>query len=130
MLIAQSTQEASKFARHAKRQRLNPEDINMALKLRNLEPLYGYGVCAAAADDVVFRKVPASDVFVTPDAPLSLADLVAASASALPALPPSIAWQAHWLAVEGVQPAIPENPLARASFADVSILNNARFFRH
>lgn len=30
-------QEARKFARHAKRRRLNPDDINHALKSRNLE---------------------------------------------------------------------------------------------
>lgn len=97
--------------RHSKRRKLNPEDINLALNLRNLEPLYGYGMTPEVKGEKLFRRAGTSDTFHIPDKVINLTDLV--NQTRLPALPPDITWQAHWLAVEGVQPAIPENPLIR-----------------
>ncbi len=59
-------QEALKFAKHCKRQKLTTEDINNALRLRNVEPMYGFSnnkdpakfVRAAGHPDVYFVQDP------------------------------------------------------------------------
>ena len=95
--------------RHSKRRKLNTEDINHALKLRNLEPLYGYGVSSEVGGEPLFRRAAGTqDVFYLPDTVVNLTDLI--TKPRLPTLPTDVSWRAHWLAVEGVQPAIPENP--------------------
>ncbi|KAG5461803.1 MAG: hypothetical protein BJ554DRAFT_5950 [Olpidium bornovanus] len=55
------------------------------------------------------RKVPTSsmDLFYLEDEEL---DFDAILSAPLPAIPLDVTWTAHWLAVEGVQPAIPQNP--------------------
>lgn len=40
--VREVVQDALKFAKHSKRTRLNTEDVNNALRLRNVEPLYGF----------------------------------------------------------------------------------------
>ena len=44
-------QTAQKFAMHSKRRKLNPEDLDLALRAQGQEPLYG--LCAA--DHIPFR---------------------------------------------------------------------------
>ena len=41
-------------------------------------------------------------------------DLTDLSSSPMPKIPPSTTLRAHWLAIDGVQPSIPENPPAQS----------------
>lgn len=107
------SQEAAKFTRHSKRQRLNPQDVNAALRLRNLEPLYGYESCGTDANrgsNKEFKKCPgSSNVFYVPD-DVNVVDLSQFIKTPLPKCPADVTLTSHWLAVEGVQPRITENP--------------------
>merc|ERR1719272_605069 len=117
--IRELTQEAAKFTRHSNRQRLNPQDVNAALRLRNLEPLYGYESSGKVGDEAaggsskeppLFKKCPgSSNVFYVPD-DVNVVDLSRFIKTPLPKCPATVTLTSHWLAVEGVQPRITENP--------------------
>eukprot|EP00850_Spirogloea_muscicola_P018120 SM000162S02398 [mRNA] locus=s162:315977:320001:- [translate_table: standard] len=102
-------QEAVKCMRHAKRCVLTTEDVNSALSLRNVERLYGF----QSSDSLRFCKALGhSDLYYVDDRDLDFREIVEAP---LPRPPLDTSVVAHWLAVEGVQPAIPENsPLETA----------------
>jgi len=157
--VREIVQEAVKFMRHSKRAHLTTGDLDAALRLRNVEPLYGMGV----SDPLRFSKVthvamPASasvaatsavvasggggggttggsnagggsgpgaaatGVAVTAVAPGEFTtedlyflvdrevDLAAILKYPLPPPPVAPTVKAHWLAIEGVQPAIAQNP--------------------
>eukprot|EP00850_Spirogloea_muscicola_P021168 SM000239S08073 [mRNA] locus=s239:3886:7958:+ [translate_table: standard] len=96
-------QEAVKCMRHAKRCVLTTEDVNSALSLRNVERLYGF----QSSDSLRFCKALGhSDLYYVDDRDLDFREIVEAP---LPRPPLDTSVVAHWLAVEGVQPAIPEN---------------------
>ena len=98
-------QDALKFARHSKRSAISTEDVNASLRLRDVEPLYGF---PAGAGPVPFREVPGQpELFFQEQKELQLKDVLAAK---LPRPPVAVNVVPHWLAVEGVQPVIPENP--------------------
>ncbi|OQR84460.1 transcription initiation factor TFIID subunit 6 [Achlya hypogyna] len=101
-------QDAIKFQRHARRETLTTRDINHALSARNMEVLYGYG----GGDGMSYRKV-APGLFVPEDPEVAVTDILNAPLPLCP-LVPSV--NMHWLAVEGVQPQIPENDVLEASF--------------
>ena len=62
-------QDAQKFARHAKRVRLTPDDVNAALRLRNFEPMFGY---VASKQPKEFARLPGHpDVSIVRDRELS-----------------------------------------------------------
>ena len=97
-------QEALKFMSHGRRNSLSTEDINYALRLRNAEPLYGFA----------YREVPHfcragghADVFYLEDPEINLADILS---EPLPPIPVEPSFTTHWLAINGVQPTIPQNP--------------------
>lgn len=101
-------QEAIKCMRHSKRTTLTTEDVNSALRLRNVEPVYGF----ASGDPLRFKRaVGHTDLFYIDDKDLEFKDV---TETPLPRAPLDTAVVAHWLAIEGVQPAIPENPLPEA----------------
>ena len=98
-------QDACKFMRHSKRTELSTEDVNASLKLREVEPLYGF---PAGAGPIPFREVPGHpELFIQENREIELKDVLAAK---LPRPPIAVNVVPHWLAVEGVQPLIPENP--------------------
>ncbi|KAF6033761.1 Taf6 [Bugula neritina] len=98
-------QDAVKMALHCKRTKLTTQDIDYTLKMNNYEPLYGF----TSADYIPFRNASGGgrQLHFLDDKELDLDEI---SAKPLPKIPLQTSLKAHWLAIEGVQPAIPENP--------------------
>jgi len=100
--IREMIQEATKFMRHSKRSVLTTEDINNALRLRNVEILYGY----SNKEPLHFIRA-GKDLFYVEDRELEFKEVIDVP---LPKTPRDTTLAAHWLAIEGVQPQIPQNP--------------------
>lgn len=96
-------QEASKFMLASHRTKLTISDINYALTSRNVEPLFGYD----SQETLVFRGLPCN-IYYVPDEEIDLEEYVNKS---LPKIPLKPYIQSHWLAIEGVQPPIQQNPV-------------------
>ena len=105
-------QEACKFMRHSRRGTLSTRDVNYALRTMGIEQLYGF----FSSEPLRFEKVPGSKggLYAVHDPIINLDDLIN---QPLPACPREPTLGAHWMAIEGVQPAIPENPSAVAASA-------------
>jgi transcription initiation factor TFIID subunit 6 len=71
------------------RQRLHAADINLALQLQGSDKLYGMHATNPHQQKVLLADILKED---------------------MPAAPTEIAMKQHWLAVDGIQPDIPENP--------------------
>uniref|UniRef100_A0A7S2XER1 TAF6 C-terminal HEAT repeat domain-containing protein n=1 Tax=Lotharella oceanica TaxID=641309 RepID=A0A7S2XER1_9EUKA len=90
--------------KHSKRDVMTTEDIDCALRLLNVESLYGY----SSSDPITFEKAEEyDDLFFVKDQVLSFSSILNDS---LPKPPPEPTFSVHWLAVEGQQPSIPQNP--------------------
>jgi transcription initiation factor TFIID subunit 6 len=109
-------QEARKFMSHSRRTKLTVEDLNFALDQFGEQPLLGYDglealqfkpVQAGQAGLSTSSLPSAGMVWVVPGEEVSLEDVLA---EPLPKAPQPITLSGHWLAIEGVQPQIPENP--------------------
>ena len=101
-------QDACKFMRHSKRTELSTDDINSSLVMRRCEPVYGF---PAGAGPIPFHEVPGHpELYIPENKIIDLKDILAAK---LPRPPIAVNVVPHWLAVEGVQPLIPENPAPR-----------------
>ena len=100
-------QEAHKFMRHSKRTVLRTSDISHALRVLNVEPLYGF----AANNPVKYCEAPLAPgqppIYYIDDEEIEFEKIINAP---LPKVPREVSYTAHWLAIEGVQPAIPQNP--------------------
>jgi len=104
-------QEAIKCMRHSKRTVLTADDMDSALNLRNIEPIYGF----ASGDPLKFKRaIGHKDLFYLDDREVDFKEVIDAP---LPKAPLDTAVVTHWLAIEGVQPAIPENPPIEAIVA-------------
>uniref|UniRef100_A0A9I9D7P7 TATA box binding protein associated factor (TAF) histone-like fold domain-containing protein n=1 Tax=Cucumis melo TaxID=3656 RepID=A0A9I9D7P7_CUCME len=102
-------QEAIKCMRHSKRTTLTADDVDGALNLRNVEPMYGF----SSGGLLRFRRaIGHRDLFYLEDKDLEFKEIIDAP---LPKAPLDTAVFCHWLAIEGVQPAIPENAPVEAS---------------
>jgi transcription initiation factor TFIID subunit 6 len=98
-------QEASKVARHSRRKKMTTGDIDCALRTKNVEPVYGFD----SSEYLPFRHTSGGgkEIFYVDDKEMDLMDFVTTPLPKVP-LEPSI--HAHWLAVDGIQPVVPENP--------------------
>ncbi|EPT05360.1 hypothetical protein FOMPIDRAFT_1111798 [Fomitopsis schrenkii] len=109
--IHQVVEEAARFMRHARRTTMTTSDIDQALRVLNIEPLYGH----TSHNPSTFRRVPpipqsnSSAIYFVEDEEIDFDRVLREEKITLPNGP---RWAAHWLAVEGVQPLIPENPPA------------------
>lgn len=96
-------QEAIKCMHHSKRTTLTTDDVDSALSMRNVEPIYGL----ASGDPLRFKRALGhKDLFYVDDKDVDFKDVIEAP---LPKAPLDTSVFCHWLAIEGVQPAIPEN---------------------
>lgn len=138
-------QDAEKFMRHGKRSMLTADDVKRSLELKGMEPVYGFlppaYSSAAYLRQPHFRRTMTSTgvVYHVEDTEIDLdavAEIVSSRSAAAAALASrkgggggGVGWKAHWLAIEGVQPLIPENPppyeLARAHDVEQRGKNNA-----
>ncbi|KAL6122888.1 TFIID 70K subfamily [Nucleospora cyclopteri] len=101
--IKEVCQEAAKFMTASHRTKLNINDINNALISRNVEPLFGY----ESQEVLLFRGLPCNAYHV-PDEEIDLEEYLERP---LPKIPLKPYIQSHWLAIEGVQPPIQQNPI-------------------
>eukprot|EP01083_Nonionella_stella_P272627 924635_1 len=101
--LQQLIQNALKFKEHSHRRSLRTSDIDAALRVANCEPLYGY----SSSDPLVFQKTKDDKVFFVRDISVNLDDVISAP---LPKIPAEPTFRVHWLAVDGVQPRVPQNP--------------------
>ena len=98
--------------RHARRTTMTTDDIDQAFRVLNIEPLYGH----SPHNPPTFRRAipyPSSSttgtLYFVEDEEIDFDRVLREEKITLPK---PVSWTAHWLAVEGVQPLIPENPPA------------------
>ncbi|CAL1712176.1 unnamed protein product [Somion occarium] len=110
--IHQVVEEAGRFMRHARRTTITTSDIDQALRVLNIEPLYGH----FPHNPPTFRRAPpfpqapsVGTVYFVEDEEIDFDRVIREEKITMPK---GVNWTAHWLAVEGVQPLIPENPPA------------------
>lgn len=104
--IHEILEQALKFMRHGKRKTLTVQDVDRAMRVLNLEPLYGYDT----SRPLVFKEAmvgPGQNLYYVEDDEVDFEKLVN---QPLPKVPRLSSVTAHWLAIEGVQPTIPQNP--------------------
>lgn len=98
--------QATKLMKQSNRTLLTTGDISCALKVLDVEPLYGYDT----ARPVHFGEAsmgPGQPMYYVEDDEVEFEKLVNAP---LPKVPREVGMTVHWLAIEGVQPAISQNP--------------------
>ncbi|XP_043284021.1 transcription initiation factor TFIID subunit 6-like isoform X2 [Venturia canescens] len=102
-------QDAAKFMRHGKRQRMTTHDVDHALKIKNIEPTYGF----FSKDHIPFRFASGGgrELHFVEEKEIDLNEMLSSAGGPnCPKLPLDITLRAHWLCIDGVQPTIPENP--------------------
>ncbi|CAH2033389.1 unnamed protein product [Thlaspi arvense] len=101
--VREVMQEAIKCMRHARRTTLMAHDVDSALHFRNLEPTCGF----TTSSTVRFKRAPDHrDLYFLDDKDVELKNVIEAP---LPNAPPDASITSHWLAIDGIQPSIPQN---------------------
>ena len=91
---------------------MTTDDIDQALRVLNIEPLYGH----SPHNPPTFRRAisyppnsATGTLYFVEDEEIDFDRVLREEKITLPK---PVSWTAHWLAVEGVQPLVPENPPA------------------
>ncbi|PSR85791.1 hypothetical protein BD289DRAFT_368012 [Coniella lustricola] len=103
--------ESLRFMRLAGRTTLTVQDVSQALKVLDVEPLYGYDSTRPLRYGEASMG-PGQPLFYLEDEEVDFEKLINAP---LPKVPRDATFTAHWLAIEGVQPNIPQNPSTNES---------------
>ncbi|MCH0628941.1 hypothetical protein JNB11_03055 [Kocuria palustris] len=106
--IHEILETAIKFMRHSKRKLLMTSDINYALQELNIEPLYGYDNSQPLTFKETLVGAGGQLLYYIDDHEIEFEKLINQE---LPKVPRQATFTAHWLAIEGVQPMVPQNPL-------------------
>ncbi|TFB04245.1 Transcription initiation factor TFIID subunit 6 [Trichoderma ghanense] len=104
--IGQVIIEALRLMRAARRTTMTVNDVSLALKVLDAEPLYGYDSTRPLRYGEASLG-PGQPLFYIEDEEVDFEKLINAP---LPKVPRDMNFTAHWLAIEGVQPSIPQNP--------------------
>ncbi|KAI1435914.1 DUF1546-domain-containing protein [Xylaria sp. CBS 124048] len=102
--IGQVISEALRFTRLGKRTTMTVRDVSMALRVLDVEPLYGYDSTKTLRYGEASMGQP---FFYVED---EEADFERVINGPLPKVPRDANYTSHWLAIEGVQPTVPQNP--------------------
>lgn len=97
--LKQIVQDGQKFMHHAKRTRLSLADLDHSLKIRNIEPQYGF----VTKDFIPFRFASGGgrELHFQEEKELDLNDVLL---TAPPKAPLEVSLRTHWLCVDGIQP--------------------------
>ncbi|KAF7271491.1 TBP-associated factor 6 [Rhynchophorus ferrugineus] len=98
-------QDSAKFMNHSKRIKLLQTDIDSALKVRNIEPQYGFH----SKESLPFRFASGGgrELHFIEEKEVDLGELLS---NINPKTPLEVTLRSHWLCIDGIQPTIPENP--------------------
>ncbi|WFD23536.1 histone H4-like TAF Taf6, SAGA complex subunit [Malassezia equina] len=112
--IRDIVQSASKYMKHSKRSKMTTSDIDNALRQKNIEPLYGFfpPYTGGKKRGAWFRSVPTpsnTQLFVMEDEEIDFDKILEHGPTV--GVGRGVGWHAHWLAIEGIQPPVPENPV-------------------
>ncbi|CAF1048793.1 unnamed protein product [Rotaria sordida] len=107
-LIFNLLQDACKVVRKCCRNEITTEDFAFALKLYHLEPMYGYNTTSNIHHSL-FHKIKKDNriLYHIDNNIIPFDDLIIAQLK----IPFDISIRAHWLAINGKQPTINENPI-------------------
>lgn len=106
--IHEIIETAVKFMRHSKRRQLTTSDVSNALKILNIEPLYGYDNTQPLNYKETMVGAGGQTLYYIDEHEIEFEKLINQQ---LPKVPRQVNFTAHWLAIEGVQPMVPQNPL-------------------
>jgi len=110
-------QEATKFRDHRKGRQLTCGDIDNTLKSKGIEP--SFGLATSEYIPLKYTGTNGKEVHYKEELEADLNELVNTSVMKIPY---DVSLKVHWLAIEGVQPNIPENP-APAPVFELNILD-------
>ncbi|QRW06620.1 transcription initiation factor TFIID subunit 6 [Ceratobasidium sp. AG-Ba] len=101
--LHQVIEEAARFTRHARRSTMSPSDVDQALP-----SLWSFSRAYSIVSSSSTSTYTPQSVYFLEDEEI---DFDKALKEEIITVPPPVRYTAHWLAIEGIQPLVPENPI-------------------